>query len=216
MPYLTSSSLPIFLSHIFILSSHLSSHLQSSPWSQFILQQRNTEFEGKRDWRRRRVDSWLAGTFAVYIRSKDTWWRQGTLVQSNLRMAKSAKSKSTCVHVEHVHVYIYTSAFPIVCVRNKFVIVFTFMILFFISTFITWPGNCLVEQWPSVSCCPCWRPRPCHWPEPHSQSWPQPHEVRRSCGRRTGVGWRNPLTGKPGRSGRQAHKLGHWSLGHIW
>lgn len=119
MPYLTSSSLPIFLSHIFILSSHLSSHLQSSPWSQFILQQRNTEFEGKRDWRRRRVDSWLAGTFAVYIRSKDTWWRQGTLVQSNLRMAKSAKSKSACVHFEHVHVYISTSAFPIVCMCTK-------------------------------------------------------------------------------------------------
>lgn len=86
----------------------------------------------------------------------------------------------------------------------------------FCRLFTTWPGNCPVEWWPSVSCCLCWRPRPCHLPAPRIQSWPRPHGARRSCGRRRGVGWRNPPTGTPGMSGRQAHRPDHWNPGHIW
>lgn len=164
------------------------------------------EYEGKRDWRRRRVDIWLEHLhYKSEVKTPDEdmpwfykviyWWQK----QQNLDLP-------VCMLNMYKSVHVFLMSQP-VCVCNKSA--FTFKTLFFISIFITWPGSCLVEQWPNVSCCPCWRPRLCHWPEPHSQSWPRPHEVKRSCGRRRAVGWRNPRTGKLGRSGRQAHRLDH-------
>lgn len=88
--------------------------------------------------------------------------------------------------------------------------------LLYISTTITWLGNCLVEPWPSVSCCPYWKPEPFRWQAHRIRSWPQPHEVKRRYGRRRGVGWRNPQKEKLEKSGKQAHKLDRWNPDHIW
>lgn len=165
--------------------------------------------EEQRVWGKEGIDEaeewWRpAGTFAESIRGKDARWRQATGLQlicwwQNL----CARWKCACtVYSTLAYIHMFSNMFLLMFVPGHLA--------------ITWPGNCLMELWPSASCCPCWRPEPFHWPAPHSQSWPQPREGKRNCGRKRGVDWRNPRTEKLGRSGRRAHRLDRWSLGHIW
>lgn len=53
-----------------------------------------------------------------------------------------------------------------------------------LAQYCTWPESCRAVRSPGVVCCPCWRPKPCHWPEPHSRNSPPLPSGRRNCGRR--------------------------------